>query len=351
MIKPAFEKDNPGTTLDVVSVPEDNYVTKIDTAILAQQPPDIVFEYDTKWIKAGRVLPVDKIMADAGLDMSVFNPVAMSECIVDGKTYCIGSLGGATMLIYNKAMFDAAGITYPSATKPMTIDEFSKLARELVKPNADVNKQVFGAAVSGPLNGMTSWATFFGDDGKAAVGNTDSKKTIHLRRPVAAREGRRIAPPPSIAEPQKHPTCSPTGNAAMAITDMEACGPAMDGAKLSWGAAPPPVIDSGDTPYMFVGTDKYAALKGGKNNLGAQKFQVWLAKNGGKFRIEIGNPPLDSALLPEWAGDSPSGRQMAQVLALQTPSPFVPQVWDVSEGIDDTYALSQMGRKPTPRRR
>lgn len=345
-IKPAFERDNPGTTLDAVSVPEDNYVTKIDTAILAQQSPDVVFEYDTKWIKAGRVLPVDQIMADAGVDMSVFNPVAMKECVFDGKTYCIGSVGGATMLIYNKAMFDAAGIAYPSSSQPMTIDEFADIARKLVKPDPDVNKQVFGAAVSGPVNGMTSWATFFGEDGKSAGGNTDSDRTIHLFDVLSQLARDNVSVPPSVGELSEAPDMLATGNAAMAITDMEAAARAMDGAGLAWGAAPPPVIESGDTPFMFVGTDKYAALKGGKNNLGAQKFQVWLAKNGGDYRINIGKPPLDSTLLTQWAGDSAGKQEVIQVLALaRTPNPFVPQVWSVLEDVIDLYRLLASGEE------
>src|SRR3954471_11385096 len=69
-IKPLFEKDNPGITLETVSVPEDEYVTKIDTAMLAKQPPDIVFEYDAKWIKSGRVLPVNGPLKETGVDLS-----------------------------------------------------------------------------------------------------------------------------------------------------------------------------------------------------------------------------------------------------------------------------------------
>ena len=93
-IKPLFEKDNPGITLETVSVPEDEYVTKIDTAMLAKQAPDIVFEYDQKWIKSGNVLPVDDVMSQAGVDMSVYNPVSLHECVYEGKTYCMGSLAG-----------------------------------------------------------------------------------------------------------------------------------------------------------------------------------------------------------------------------------------------------------------
>ena len=345
-VKPAFEKDNPGTTLEVVSVPEDNYVTKIDTAMLAQQPPDVVFEYEAKWIKSGRVLPVDDIMADAGVDMSVFNRVAMAECVFEGKTYCMGTLSGPVMLIYNKAMFDAAGLAYPSATEPMTIDQFAETARALTVPDPDINKQVYGGLVSGPRNGILSWDAFFGADGKSAVGNLDSDRTIHFFDVMSqlSREG--VNSTPAVSELKPDSDVLATGNAAMSVTDLVVAARAMDEAGLPWGAAPPPVIEAGDEPYGFVGTDKYSALKGGKNNLGAEKFLVWLAKNGSKVRMDIGMPPLDSTLLPEWAGDSEGRQQSIEVQSvIQKGNIFVPQYWTISEDFADVYTQLANGEE------
>ena len=114
----------------------------------------------------------------------------------------------------------------------------------------------------------------------------------------------------------------------------------------TWGAAPNPIIDAGDPFYMYSGTDKYAALTGGSNNAGAEKFLVWLAQNGGKLRVEDDIPPLDSTQMASWAGDSEGRQQMAQVLQnASTPTLFVPSVWDVSGGISDTYALLATGEK------
>lgn len=345
-IKPVFEKDNPGITLEAAAVPEDNYVTKVDTAILAQQPPDVVYEYDTKWIKSGRVVPVNDLMADAGVDTSVFNPVALNECTFDGVTYCQGSLGGAVMLIYNKDMLDAAGIPYPSTTEPMTIDEWATMARALAKPDDDPNKSVFGGNIASPLYGMASSANWFGADGKSAEGNLDSDRTIHLFDVMSqlAREG--VAASPSASELRPDSDILASGNAAMAVTDFSTAIKAMDAAGLRWGAAPPPVIEAGDQPYMFVGTDKYSVLKGGTNTEGGKKFLVWLAENGGKYRIENGDPPLDATLLPDWAGDSEGKKEAIEVLSVaKQVSPFVPQYYSVVGPIGDAYTLLANGEE------
>ena len=117
----------------------------------------------------------------------------------------------------------------------MTYDQFAELARKLAKPNADVNKQVYGAHIDSPLNGLISWSTFYGDDGKAAVGNLDSAHTIKFFDVLTtmARDG--VAPPPSIAFATEAPDMLATGNVAMAINDAEACAQAMDNAGLDLG--------------------------------------------------------------------------------------------------------------------
>ena len=37
-------------------------------------------------------------------------PSCKGICIIDGQVYCLGSYTGAVVLLYNKAMFDAAGL-------------------------------------------------------------------------------------------------------------------------------------------------------------------------------------------------------------------------------------------------
>ena len=49
----AFEAEHPNIQINITDVPEDEYTTKIETAILAGQPPDIGFPYARRWIQAG----------------------------------------------------------------------------------------------------------------------------------------------------------------------------------------------------------------------------------------------------------------------------------------------------------
>ena len=45
-LKKAFETEHPNITLKVTDIPEDNYVTKMDTALAADSPPDIGWVYE-----------------------------------------------------------------------------------------------------------------------------------------------------------------------------------------------------------------------------------------------------------------------------------------------------------------
>jgi multiple sugar transport system substrate-binding protein len=117
-LKEAFETEYPNITLKITDIPEDNYVTKMDTALAADSPPDIGWVYEARWMKAGRVLPLDDVIASNQIDLSVMNQNAMSGCVYEGVTYCLGSYTGAVMLFYNKDLFDKAGLPYPSASTP-----------------------------------------------------------------------------------------------------------------------------------------------------------------------------------------------------------------------------------------
>ena len=106
--------------LEITEIPEDSYTTKVDTALAAGSPPDIGLVFEPRWIKAGRVLPLDDAIEAAAMDVSTLNQNALSGCLFEGSVYCLGSYVGSVMLFYNKELFDAAGVPYPSPTEPMS---------------------------------------------------------------------------------------------------------------------------------------------------------------------------------------------------------------------------------------
>jgi multiple sugar transport system substrate-binding protein len=339
-IKAGFEAKYPGTTVELTEVPEDGYVTKIDTAILAQQPPDVGFVYEPRWMKAGSMMPLDDVIKSQGIKTENMNQVALSECELNGHLYCLGSLTGSVVLVYNKDLFDKAKVAYPAADKPMTIDEYATMARALKAGLGNV----FGASAGSPF----TWAdrlTHFSNDGKRIDGLVNDESTIHMYEVLAGLGRDKVSPSPAEVELVSRGDMLGSGKLAMAITDMEYATKTLEQAKFRWGAAPPPVEKAGDPSFVFVGTDKYGAFTASKNPATAKALVAYIATEGNRIRMEkTDQPPLDATMLANWAGNNASRREVVAVLSTsKRPGLFVPGFWEVLATLSDLYAQMANG--------
>lgn len=332
-VKAGFEAKYPGTTVEMTEVPEDGYVTKLDTALIAEQPPDVAFVYEPRWMKAGAVLPLSDTVSEYGIPTDRFNAVALSECELDGEIYCLGSLTGSVVLLYNKDLFDQAGVAYPSADTPMTIDEYDTMSRALA-----AGGDFYGSSAGAPFT-WASRLTHFSSDGKTIGGVVDDAATVHFYDVLAKLAEDEVSPLPSESEIVSPADMLGAGDVAMAITDMEYAAIAMSQAGYRWGAAPPPVERAGDPSFVFVGTDKYGVFADGANPVAGQALVAFIATEGSRLRIDVSDqPPLDASLLEQWAGDDPGRQEVVQVLSTSTePGLFVPGFWEVTAPLMDLY--------------
>lgn len=333
-VKDGFEAEYPGTTVDLVEVPEDGYVTKVDTAILAHQPPDVAFVYEPRWMKAGSVVPLDDVIDEQGIETDVMNQVALSECELDGSLYCLGSLTGSVVLLYNKDLFDQAGVAYPSSEEPMTIDEYGALVRDLHRALGDV----FGGVAGAPFT-WASRTTHFSGDGRTIAGVADDDATIHMYEVLSSLVVDGASPTPSESELVSPADMLGAGRTAMAITDMEYAANALELAGSAWGAAPPPVEVAGDPSFVFVGTDKYGVFADAQNPAAARALVAYIATEGNRLRVEVGDqPPLDNTMLDAWAGENVGRQEVVSALSTSTePGLFVPGFWEVTATLADLY--------------
>jgi multiple sugar transport system substrate-binding protein len=332
-----FEAAYPGVTVEMTEVPEDGFVTKIDTALLAGSPPDVAFIYEPRWMKSGAVLPLDDVIEAEGIDTSVFNQTALAECELDGQLYCLGSLLGSVVLIYNKDMFDAAGLPYPSPTDPMPVDEYAGLAAQLSTSGGGGPR--WGATADVPFWWTGRW-THFSDDGRTIEGSVDDDDTLHMYDVLSGIAADGHAPLPSETDLVPASDMLADGSLAMAVTEMEFAALAMEEAGYNWGAAPPPVEREGADPFVFAGTDKYGVFAEGANPEAAKLLVAFLATEGSRIRVEVADdPPLDTRMLEEWAGDNPGRRDVVGVLSNSSPWILVPGFWEVTAPLVDLFAL------------
>jgi multiple sugar transport system substrate-binding protein len=131
MVK-AFEDQNP--TIDVVieTYGYNDYFTQLATRVAGDQAPD-VFELNIENFRAyadkGAIAELDSVLEDNDIDVSLIHPKALSAFQIDGKQYGLPTKFSNVVLIYNKDLFDQAGIAYP--TEDWTWDEELAAAQKI----------------------------------------------------------------------------------------------------------------------------------------------------------------------------------------------------------------------------
>lgn len=338
-LKERFEAEHPNVTLEITEIPEDNYTTKVDTALAAGRPPDLGLVYEPRWLKAGAVLPLDDVIQSKGIDLSTFNENAMSGCRYEGSVYCLGSYVGSVLLFYNKDLFDEASVPYPSPTEPMTIDEFADAAARLSQPNEDLSQRVWGTIGEAPF-WWSDPATHFSEDGHTTAGYVDDAATVHLYDVMAGlvRDGH--APTGSEFELLGGTDLLATGQVGMAISDNLVAIEALEAAGVNWGAAPVPVESSEAPIYVSSWTDQIGVFSSSENPGAAKEFVAFVATTGNELRIEVADQlPLDSAVsgAERWAGKSEGRAEVVEVVTQARGAIFVPGFWEVTSPLWDSF--------------
>jgi multiple sugar transport system substrate-binding protein len=136
-----FEDEYPDVTVDYISVPAEDFATKLQTMIASKQTPDVFYLQPEKvmpyadagliadlseYVEDNDVFDADNVWAKA-IDMYRYDGTTPGQGAVYGLPKDIGPFA----LAYNKDLFDAAGITAPTADDPWTWDEFVDAARTL----------------------------------------------------------------------------------------------------------------------------------------------------------------------------------------------------------------------------
>lgn len=108
----AFEKENTGITVDVQTAAYGDYFTQLQTDLAAGTEAD-VFDVD-----AGSFanIQANGVLAElSDVDAGKYRTSVLDTYKVDGKQYGLPTSFSNVVLFYNKELFDAAGVDYPTA--------------------------------------------------------------------------------------------------------------------------------------------------------------------------------------------------------------------------------------------
>ncbi|AJY76890.1 ABC transporter substrate-binding protein [Paenibacillus beijingensis] len=110
-------------------VKTDDFNQAIDLAFASGQAPDIIRVKENTiqpWVKKGYLEPIDSYLTD---DFKQKFPVIPDYNEIDGKLYSLPNYGSTLRLVYNKDLFDKAGIVSP----PTTLAEMVQTAKKLTE--------------------------------------------------------------------------------------------------------------------------------------------------------------------------------------------------------------------------
>lgn len=336
-----FEAKYPNIKVELTNIPEEQYSTKLETSLAAGAPPDLGFVVNRRWLKEGAVLPLDDMIAEQKIDLSTWNKAiigkpddanAEAACRFEDKIYCLGSYTGSVMLFYNKDMFDAKGLEYPSIWPPINNDKYVELACALT----DEANGVWGTANGDPVT-LYPWEMTWSEDGRTCVANSELSVKVHQQIADMINDG--CAPSLNVMDPwQQGVDYFSQGKLAMVVTDFQSL-LKIENNNINYGIAHVPAPD-GVEPFFNVWTDGIAVFAKAAHPEEAKLFIAFQATEGQRIRVEkTGDVPVSAAIAEEmnWAGGIAGREEALQVLEHARPAAFVPNRWEVVGPIWDAF--------------
>lgn len=174
-----FMEQNPGVKISVETIPWNEYWMKLQASATGGNMPDVVVMHPdevTKYVEGNMLMDLTDMYAKSSITgVDKFPESAIGSFYIDGKYYGIPKDIGTMALCYNKDLFDAAGVAYP--TSDWTWDDMMAAAEKIT----DTSKDIYGIAA--PNNGQNFYwnlmwqngGDFFNEDGSSAM---DSPEVI-----------------------------------------------------------------------------------------------------------------------------------------------------------------------------
>ena len=143
-LKDAYEAANKNVTIELVDLGSTDYMTVLATELSGSGSDfDVVTIKDVPGyatlVSKNTLESLESYIAEAGIDLSQYGGVD-SQVRVNGSLYELPFRNDFWVLYYNKDIFDAAGVPYP--TNDMTFEEYDELARKVANPT--FGSQVYG---------------------------------------------------------------------------------------------------------------------------------------------------------------------------------------------------------------
>ncbi|MDR2738898.1 MAG: sugar ABC transporter substrate-binding protein [Treponema sp.] len=140
----AYQAKNPQVKIETVDLGSADYMTVLGTQLSGGADLDVVCVKDipgyANLVRQNRLEPLSSYIKAKGIDTSLYGGTT-EQIAVNGEVYALPFRSDFWLIFYNKDLFDAAGVPYPS--NDITLDEYDALARK-VTSGSGANK-TYGA--------------------------------------------------------------------------------------------------------------------------------------------------------------------------------------------------------------
>lgn len=310
----AFEEAYPNITVQLESVSYDNIWTTLRADIAAGTPPDVIsmnYERLFEFASLNALQSLGDYVKRDSYDMSIYyeNTVAMHT--VNDILYGLPATFSDVVLVYNKTMFDEAGIAYPDASWDWT--KLVEVGKQFTKDtNGDGIIDVYGY-------GPAWWPMYLllfntniltPDNSQCALATPEGLQGIQAYVDLQRVDG--ITADPAAQAAQGDWGRFLAGNLAMYQAGPWVVQPFNDSIKdFSWDIADNP---RGTVQATFLYSNCYAITSGSKAKGGAAwefiKFATGVAgstiRQRGKFEISAVKSVAESIFVESMRGLSPA---------------------------------------------
>ncbi len=275
----AFEAAHPDIKIKTEHYPWSSYFDKIQTEMAGGTAPDIMFLNEIpSYASRGVLEPLDSYIAKDNFAVGNYYADLMKIFSYDGKVYGFPRDNDTTVLYYNKDLFDAAGVAYP--TNKWKWSDLKSAAKKLTKQDARGRTVQYGLAIE--KNKYPLWVY---QNGGSVVDNPLHATKFLMDQPAAVKAIQFVADMilkdksvPSFDAMQQLGSTTElfsTGRVAMVMTNAARL-PTFAKVDFKWDVAPLPMGPTGIRANTAGGAG-YVMSSTSKNKAAAWTFLKFLS--------------------------------------------------------------------------
>jgi multiple sugar transport system substrate-binding protein len=340
----AYEDANPDVDVQVETVPFADYFTKLQTAFAGKSVADVVdlnYENFVSYAESGALAPLE------GVDASAYKDTLLESFTLDGEQYGLPSSYSNVVMYYNKALFDAAGLEYPTAD--WTWEDEQAAATALTDK---------AAGVYGDFQPITfhefykvleqAGGQFFTEDGSATAFN--SPEGVKAATWLVTKPGT-VMPTEAdgVGTPDYDKDLFSAGKLGMWHSGIWMIDPMSQVEGLDWDI----VVEPGDvTKSSALFTNGVAVTAASTEKEAAQDFAEFLTSSQTAIDTRLASswelPPVaDEEALAPYLEQTPPANRQAVLDALDTVAlpPVIASQQEMQDAINEELSNAAAGRK------